>query len=68
MNSRMYQMSKVYMFDASSAVYTCPLAMTDGAAKVLEVIGSPELKKTALARLTSRDPDAFWTSGQWVRV
>jgi putative acyl-CoA dehydrogenase len=55
------------MFDSSSAIYTCPLAMTDGAAKVLEEIGRTQELKSAFERLTSRDPQKFWTSGQWVR-
>lgn len=35
--SRVYQMSKLYLFSPSSGLYTCPLAMTDGAAKVIQV-------------------------------
>lgn len=34
--SRVYQMSKLFLFSPSSGLYTCPLAMTDGAAKVIE--------------------------------
>jgi hypothetical protein len=35
--SRLIQMSKNYLFSPSSGLYSCPLAMTDGAAKTLEV-------------------------------
>ena len=35
--SRVYQMSKLYVYSPSSGLYTCPLAMTDGAAKVIQV-------------------------------
>jgi len=35
--ARVLQFAKLYLFDASSAVYTCPLAMTDGAARLLEL-------------------------------
>jgi alkylation response protein AidB-like acyl-CoA dehydrogenase len=35
--SRVHQMSKLYLFNASSGLYSCPLAMTDGAAKFLQV-------------------------------
>lgn len=35
--SRVYQMSKLFLFSPSSGLYTCPLAMTDGAAKVIQV-------------------------------
>lgn len=64
--SRTYQFAKLYLFNPSSAIYTCPLAMTDGAARCIEVHGDPELWKRAYLRLTSRDPERFWTSGQWM--
>lgn len=35
--SRMYQAVKLYLFSSSSGGFNCPLAMTDGAAKVIEV-------------------------------
>lgn len=64
--SRVLQFAKLYLFHPSSAVYTCPLAMTDGAARLLELHGDAELKERALTRLVSRDPVRFWTSGQWM--
>ena len=64
--SRIHQMAKVYLFGPSSAIYTCPLAMSDGAARAIELYGSPDLKSRAFARLTTRDPAKFWTSGQWM--
>ena len=64
--SRLYQFAKLYLFHPSSAFYSCPLAMTDGAARVLELHGTPELKATAFQSLTSRDASKFWTSGQWM--
>ena len=36
--SRLFQMMKNYLYYPSSGLYSCPLAMTDGAAKTLEVI------------------------------
>ncbi len=48
-----------------SGLYSCPLAMTDGAAKTAEANGLL-LPDDAKARLTSRDPERFWTSGQWM--
>jgi hypothetical protein len=65
-NSRLHQMALVYLFDASTAVYTCPLAMTDGAAKTLQLSGNRVLIERAIPRLTSRDPETAWTSGQWM--
>ena len=64
--SRLYQFVKLYLYTPSSAIYTCPLAMTDGAARLIEVYGDEELKNTAFKGLTSRDPKTFKTSGQWM--
>lgn len=64
--SRIHQFAAVYLFHPSSDVYTCPLAMTDGAARTLTVSGNRSLIERAVARLTSRDPAQAWTSGQWM--
>ncbi len=64
--SRIHQYALAYLFDGSTEVYTCPLAMTDGAAKTLLVHGNKELVDRAVTRLTSRDPARAWTSGQWM--
>jgi len=64
--SRLYQFAKNFLFCPSSAFYSCPLAMTDGAAKLIELFGDKKLKKEVLPRLTSRDGKKFWTSGQWM--
>ncbi|XP_067931834.1 acyl-CoA dehydrogenase family member 11-like [Watersipora subatra] len=64
--SRLYQMAKLYLYSPSSGLYGCPLAMTDGAAKCISVAGIPDYMRYAYSCLTSRDPDFFWTSGQWM--
>lgn len=64
--SRIHQFAKLYLFNPSSAVFSCPLAMADGAARLIEVLGDDALKQNAFARLTTRDPKRFWTSGQWM--
>lgn len=64
--SRLLQFAKLYLFHPSSAVYTCPLAMTDGAARLLELHGDDALRRETLPRLLARDPARFWTSGQWM--
>jgi alkylation response protein AidB-like acyl-CoA dehydrogenase len=64
--SRIHQFALAYLFDGSTEVYTCPLAMSDGAAKTLVAHGNRELIERAVSRLTSRDPDRAWTSGQWM--
>jgi len=67
--SRVYQFAKLYLFSPSSYTFNCPLAMADGAARLLEVWTKddsvPELRE-AFDHLTSRDPSKFWTSGQWM--
>jgi alkylation response protein AidB-like acyl-CoA dehydrogenase len=65
--SRVHQMAKLYLFHPSSATYSCPLAMGDGAARFLEVHGGGEPRaRNAFEHLTTRDPARFWTSGQWM--
>jgi acyl-CoA dehydrogenase len=64
--SRIHQFAAVYLFHPSSDVYTCPLAMTDGAARTLTVANNAQLIERAVPRLTSRDPAHAWTSGQWM--
>jgi alkylation response protein AidB-like acyl-CoA dehydrogenase len=64
--SRIHQFAAVYLFHQSSDVYTCPLAMTDGAARTLCVSNNTQLIERAVPRLTSRDPVRAWTSGQWM--
>lgn len=65
-HSRLYQFVKLYLYTASSAIYTCPLAMTDGAARLIELYGDDFLKENAYKGLTSRNPATFKTSGQWM--
>lgn len=65
-NSRLFQMAKLFLFHPSSAYFSCPLAMTDGAAKLIEEHGDDELKKHAFPHLISNNPEIFWTSGQWM--
>ncbi|MCO4774204.1 MAG: acyl-CoA dehydrogenase family protein [Deltaproteobacteria bacterium] len=67
--SRVHQMAKLHLFHPSSAIVSCPLAMTDGAARLLEGqtdAAGKAVAARALPRLTSRDPTTFWTSGQWM--
>jgi alkylation response protein AidB-like acyl-CoA dehydrogenase len=63
--SRIDQFARLYLFAPSSGLYSCPLAMTDGAARFLEVYGD-ESTRPVFSHLTSRDPRQFWTSGQWM--
>ncbi|HKN64990.1 MAG TPA: acyl-CoA dehydrogenase family protein [Gemmatimonadaceae bacterium] len=63
--SRIDQFARLYLYAPSSSTYSCPLAMTDGAARLLEVY--PDSVTTPIFHhLTARAPDQFWTSGQWM--
>ena len=64
--SRVHQFALVYLFAPSSDVYSCPLAMSDGAARSLLTSDNEALIARAVPHLTSRDPQQFWTSGQWM--
>ena len=63
--SRIDQFARLYLFAPSSALYSCPLAMTDGAARFLEAHGD-DSTRPVFDHLVSRDPREFWTSGQWM--
>ncbi|KAK5815058.1 hypothetical protein F5H01DRAFT_344855 [Linnemannia elongata] len=64
--SRIYQMAKLMLWTSGAGLYSCPIAMTDGCARVLELNGTQEMKETVYTRLISRDPKKFITSGQWM--
>ena len=65
--SRVHQFALAYLFTPSTDLYSCPLAMTDGAARALARFrATSALIERAVPRLTSRDPKRFWTSGQWM--
>ncbi len=63
--SRLHQFLKLMLFHPSSAFYSCPLAMTDGAARVLELESNPVFKDV-FNHLISSDSNDFWTAGQWM--
>lgn len=64
--SRIHQFALNYVVQASLDMYSCPLAMTDGAGQTLLSHQNQALIDRALPHLTSRDPKSFWTSGQWM--
>jgi alkylation response protein AidB-like acyl-CoA dehydrogenase len=64
--SRIHQCALAYLFTPSTDIYSCPLAMTDGAARTLLTSRNQQLIQRAVPHLTSRDPAEFWTSGQWM--
>src|SRR5256885_6251246 len=64
--ARLVQAALSYLFAPSTATYLCPVAMTDGAARVLADCEGGRPAKDALRHLISRDAASAWTSGQWM--
>ncbi|KAK4064126.1 uncharacterized protein Triagg1_9105 [Trichoderma aggressivum f. europaeum] len=76
--ARNRQFLRLFLWEGSSANVTCPTAMQDGAARMLQVhLTTPSLAsklsetekrvfENAFRHLTSRDPKFSWTSGQWM--
>jgi acyl-CoA dehydrogenase len=64
--SRVHQCALAYLFTPSTDIYSCPLAMTDGAARTLLSSGNQMLIDRAVPHLITRDPKEFWTAGQWM--
>ncbi len=65
-HGRLQQFARVYLYHVASEFYTCPLAMTDGAATALKASGNAALIARALPHFLSRDAGTFWLSGQWM--
>jgi len=65
-HARTHQFAIVHVLGPSLDVYSCPLAMTDGAARTLLASGNRALSDRYVPLLTSRDPEVMWTSGQWM--
>ena len=72
---RIYQMSKLFIWVIYSGLYSCPIAMTDGCAKVLSELNFNKLNITQKYKdmingfyngLISLNVDEFITSGQWM--
>lgn len=64
--SRVHQCALAYLFTPSTDIYSCPLAMTDGAASTLLSSGNQALIDRVVPHLISRHLEDFWTSGQWM--
>jgi acyl-CoA dehydrogenase len=65
-HARLEEFARVYLYHLASEFYTCPLAMTDGAATAIKASGNRELIERALPHFLSRDAATFWLSGQWM--
>jgi len=63
--ARIFWAGVMSLWGPSSALASCPIAMTDGAARTLMTHGDGT-ESDIVGRLTTRDPDRAWTSGQWM--
>ncbi|HEX7341461.1 MAG TPA: acyl-CoA dehydrogenase family protein [Rhodanobacteraceae bacterium] len=64
--ARLEQFLRVYLYHVASEFYTCPLAMTDGAATAIKASGNRALMDRALPHFLGRDATELWLSGQWM--
>jgi putative acyl-CoA dehydrogenase len=77
--STLLHFAKLYMLVGAQGIsYSCLIGMTNGAAKVCELLLHNQMKNQNLApkalefvkecfeHFTSRDPQVFWDSGQWM--
>ncbi len=55
-----------YEFGQGECGLFCPICMTDGAARVIEKFGKPDLVDFAVPRLTSRDPERVWQGAMFL--
>ncbi|KAK7757153.1 hypothetical protein SLS62_000702 [Diatrype stigma] len=74
-NRRVHQFGLIHVWTCTATMTTCPMAMTDGAAKLLrshlddrdgDQPGLRGVLREVYRRLVSRDPSEAWTSGQWM--
>lgn len=65
-HARTDQFARVYLYHVASEFYTCPMAMSDGAASALAAAANRSLTERALPHLFSRDASTLWLSGQWM--
>jgi acyl-CoA dehydrogenase len=65
-SARVVQAALCYLFAPSTATFLCPVAMTDGAARVLMDAGTECQRRDVLTHLVARDSADAWTSGQWM--
>ncbi|PBK97416.1 hypothetical protein ARMGADRAFT_1009434 [Armillaria gallica] len=64
--SRIYGFAKATVMGGDGHMVFCPLSMTDGAARVIELMGTKGMQKHVFPHLISRDPSLAYVSGQWM--
>ena len=65
--ARILQHALLHIYGPESATFSCPVAMSDGAAALLSRSDvADEVRSAWLPRLVSTDPETAVTSGQWM--
>ncbi|KAF8272240.1 acyl-CoA dehydrogenase/oxidase [Lactarius quietus] len=64
--SRINAFAKLLLMAGDNQVIYCPLGMSDGCARVIELYGTKDMKANVYPRLVSRDPAIAFTAGQWM--
>lgn len=64
--ARLFAFTRIAMFSPVSKLVLCPIGMTDGAVRVLEIYGTEKQRREVIPRLCSTDPSTAWTAGQWM--
>jgi len=64
--SRLWMFFKSAIMTGDYHIIMCPFGMADGTTRVLELYGTPEMKRLLLPRLKSRNPSEAYISGQWM--
>jgi acyl-CoA dehydrogenase len=65
--TRVLQHALLHLYGPESATFSCPVAMSDGAAALLRLPEvDPAVRDAWLPPLVSTDPDTAVTSGQWM--
>ncbi|KAI0746928.1 acyl-CoA dehydrogenase NM domain-like protein [Daedaleopsis nitida] len=65
-HSRIFQFARTMVMTGDCHAIMCPMGMTDGAARLVELFGTDDMKKELLPRFLSRDPAIAFLSGQWM--
>ncbi|ORX93267.1 hypothetical protein BCR34DRAFT_580625 [Clohesyomyces aquaticus] len=74
-NRRVHEFALGHLWSCTATMTGCPMAMTDGAITLIsrhlvdsdgDQPGRRRVLQEAYRRLTSRDPEVAWTSGQWM--
>ncbi|SNX81430.1 uncharacterized protein MEPE_00135 [Melanopsichium pennsylvanicum] len=65
-HARLFAFTRSVMFSPVSKMTLCPISMTDGAVRVLEMFGTEQQKRDIIPKLCSTDPKTAWTAGQWM--